>query len=258
MGLGHRPTSTRSPIQSRSKRCGNNPPKGPLASGQAHLLEADSENCLPCIHEVSRAHDPPDLRDIRKYRNPATGRLLWCTQNERVWKQKAFTIHSPNSTDNVICVSAWAKERQAAGAKADVKDGQAAVKSVKLRHGPGRAGRRSRRLHLPRQNPPATTQFCSKRAKKLQQSFPHTKAWRCSSARRSHAVPHRKTASARGRFRGHVRHRPSAILRAAVFPMGHQAPSISRAMRSLARRSCFREARRVYGSTRTQVGGQKQ
>ena len=128
MGLGHRPTSTRSPIQSRSKRCGNNPPKGPLASGQAHLLEADSENCLPCVHEDW--HDPPDLRDIRKYRNPATGRLLWCTQNERVWKQKAFTIHSPNSTDDLICVSAWAKESQAAGAKADVKDGQAAVKSL--------------------------------------------------------------------------------------------------------------------------------
>ena len=153
MGFGHRPTSTGSPIQSRSKRCGNNPPKGPLASGQAHLLEADSENCLPCVHEDW--HDPPDLRDIRRYRNPATGRLLWSTQDERVCKPKAFTIHSPTSTDSVICVSAWAKERQAAGAKADVKDGQAAVKSVKLRHGPGRAGRRSRRLHLPRQNFPS-------------------------------------------------------------------------------------------------------
>ena len=46
------------------------------------------------------------LRDIRKYRDPATGRLLWYTHDERVWKQNACTIHSPNSTDSVICVSA--------------------------------------------------------------------------------------------------------------------------------------------------------
>ena len=256
MGFGHRPTSTGSPIQSRSKRCGNNPPKGPLASGQAHLLEADSENCLPCVHEDW--HDPPDLRDIRKYRNPATGRLLWCTQNERVWKQKAFTIHSPNSTDNVICVSAWAKERQAAGAKADVKDGQAAVKSVKLRHGPGRAGRRSRRLHLPRQNPPCDHAVLQQKSQEITAILSSHKGMEmlvCPTLPRSSTQKDRVCKRALSRP---CPSPPFCNPASSRFPMSHQAPSISRAMRSLARRSCFREARRVYGSTRTQVGGQKQ
>ena len=200
MGLGHRPTSTRSPIQSRSKRCGNNPPKGPLASGQAHLLEADSENCLPCIHEVS--HDPPDLRDIRKYRNPATDKLLWCTRDERVWKQNAFTRHSPNSTDSVICVNAWAKENQAAGAKADVKDGQAAVKSANLRHGQGRAGKplRTNSCDPARQGSGTSkregTKVAASSWRRPRRRSSQLQMILCS-AQRSHAVQHRNSALGR-------------------------------------------------------------